>query len=151
MENTDPFQQIGTLMTEWANRLAGRDQLRNDDIKQEIATRFSRTPDWDLTNHQRKEKQQLIRSVRPVRTVAYLKKTMSAAPSVFSGSPRMDTGAAFMLLATHADLQMKEDKETSDALLELVKQAKPQTVLDPESPIPTLPGLRSMGGPGRRP
>lgn len=124
MQPEDAFKNIGLLMTAWCARLPVRDLEHNAKIKEQLV-KFEKIPYYDLNDRQREERDKLNKSIVTVRTIAQIKRTVPGVDSVLKGSPRMDTGAAFMMLGTHADFSKEEDNDASFELMKLVVAARP--------------------------
>ena len=131
LSSTEAFARIGTLMTNWMTRLSERDIARNSVIRTELET-LGRSTSYAQQRSNASRIAVLNASVKAVRTIARLKSTIPALACVLDGSPKMDTGAALMLLAQHADFSVPEDETASDVLIGLIRTAR-------SAPVPPLP------------
>ena len=122
MEPAQAFEEIGKLMTGWAARLPVRDTQHNDEIRAKLQP-LERKAAWDLSFSERDERDQLRKSLVPLRSLARLKAGASVYDAVFKGSPKMDPGAPFMLMSNNA--KVDEDMDVAVELLRLMKLAKP--------------------------
>jgi len=121
----DAFLEIGKLMTAWVAQLSIRYKLFNDSVLIELAA-YRKTSYYNDDFRSQQERVGALNAfLRPVLSVAYLKRTIPGVALVLSGSPKMDTGAAFMLFASHADLSLPEDNQVSDSLILLTVAARP--------------------------
>lgn len=132
MQPEEAFKNIGTLMTAWVAKLPIRDAEHNARIKTQLE-KYARIPTWDLSRDQIQERDGLMNSFNTPRTVSHLKRGIPGLDAVLKGSPRMDTGAAIMLLGSYADFSKEEDNATSDELIKLVVLSCPDW--DPRAPI----------------
>ena len=120
----DAFARIGSLMTSWANLLSERDIARNRAISSEIES-LGRATSFSQERVNATRIVALRKSVRVVRSVAHLKRTSLSVAPVLAGSPTMDTGAALMLIANHADFSRPEDEAVSASLVQMIHSARP--------------------------
>lgn len=122
-ESIAAFAEIGKLMTAWAERFIARTARHNQQIKEKILP-LKRMAPFCRSDTQNKELQQLERQLGSDHSIPKLAASIPGAKLAFTGSPKMDTGAAFMLLATYADLGLQEEHHVSDALIALVIAAR---------------------------
>lgn len=120
------FAKIGELLRSWIPVLAERDAAHNAMISAETKS-FAGRPRWGLSSGERDRLDHLESSKVRVRTASHLKSAVPALAAVLVGSPKMDAGAAFMLIGTHADLSMPLDNEVSGSVLALVLAARPMS------------------------
>lgn len=122
----DVFAEIGQLLSSWTSRLRVQDDQHNNAVQGELET-FGRRAPYERTRTQQERIDFLRASLRPVRSVAHLKTRVPGIGPVLAGSANMDTGAAFMLIGSYANLRDPQDLAVSNELSRLVIQAGRQT------------------------
>lgn len=120
----EAFSEIGKLMSTWVAKLAVRDNLHNAAVLAELKI-CAKVAAYDRNSTQRARHDSLRNSLRSPRSVSMLKNQVPGLANMLAGSNKMDTGAAFMLIGTHADLSLSEDRLVSDEFVKLVHLARP--------------------------